>query len=582
MLSTPGPPSSRNSERCQRWSGLLQRIMVGQVFAIILLLAVAPIGAINVWFAWSAKKELIEREHATLSQIAEFAAFQYRQMLASVEQVIALEPLLMAVTLTDQAACNDLLRRHADSHPFVRAMLVISRDGIVRCASGAQGVGNNVSDRAYFRDALATGRFVVGEPVVARPVPVLVAPVALRLRGIDLAQTGESEPVVIAAALELDGFARQIQDHAGGLPDTWSSRRFVWIVDRHGIVMADPSSPDRRGSRAPFWREEGREGERRPSGVDFEGRELALSVSSGLPGGLFIVVGEPIETITTEAQWRLTASAMVGLAGLAAGLAVAFIVVTLLFLRPLKDLTAAALSLKAGKSDIVLPPHPFIGELADLRGSFVDMARVIAERERLLRMRNAELTDLSSQDPLTGVANRRALDRYLSEAWSVAAGSAQPLSLLFVDVDHFKLYNDTHGHQAGDAVLRAIAHALRHLPLREADLVARYGGEEFVVVLPGTPLAGAVAVAERALAAIRALGIPHHASPKGSVSVSIGVASSRPDRDEHPDGLVAAADAALYRAKADGRDRVHAERPPSPGLETSGRLVDSASMVNQR
>jgi diguanylate cyclase (GGDEF)-like protein len=461
-------------------------------------------------------------------------------------------------------------------------MLAISRDGIVRCASGAQGTGNDVSDRAYFRDALATGRFVVGEPVVARPVPRLVAPVALRLSGVDLAQAGEREPIVMAAALELHGFARQVQQHAGGLPDTGASQRLVWIVDQSGVVMADPSSPDRRGTRAPFWREEATEGGRRLSGVDFEGRELALSVSRRLPGGLFIVVGEPIETITAEANWRLTASATVAVAGLMGGLAVAFIVVTLLILRPLKDLTAAAHSLRAGKSDIALPPHPFIGELAALQSSFLDMARVIAERERLLRLRNAELTDLSARDPLTGVANRRALDRYLSEAWSVAAGSAQPLSLLFVDVDHFKLYNDTHGHQAGDAVLRAIAHALQHLPLREADLVARYGGEEFVVVLPGTPLAGAVAVAERALAAIRALGIPHHASPKGVVSVSIGVASSRPDRDEHPDGLVASADAALYRAKADGRDRVHAEMPSSPGSETSGRVIDSTSVMSQQ
>jgi diguanylate cyclase (GGDEF)-like protein len=559
----------------------LRRISVGQVFAIILLVAVAPIGAINVWFAWSAKRELVDSNHASLSQIAEFAAFQYRQMLASVEQALALEPLLLAVTLTDQAACNDLLKRRVTSHSFILAMLAVSRDGIVRCASAAQGMGTDLSDRAYFREALATDRFVIGEPVVARPVPRLVAPVALRLAGADPARRGETEPVVMAAALELDGFARRVQELAGGLPDAGSSQRLVWIVDPRGVVMSDPSSPDRRGSRASFWREEARGGDRRLIGADFEGRELALAVSSRLPGGLFIVVGAPLEAITAEANWRLTASAMVGLIGLSAGLAVAFFVVTFLILKPLGSLTAAAHMLKAGKSDMGLPSRPFIGELADLRGSFVDMAKVIAERERLLRTRNAELTDLSSQDPLTGVANRRALDRYLSEAWPVAAGSSQPLSLLFVDVDHFKLYNDTHGHQAGDAVLRAIAHALRHLPLREADLVARYGGEEFVIVLPGTPLAGAVAVAERALAAIRALGIPHHASPKGSVSVSIGVASSRPDRDEHPDGLIASADAALYRAKADGRDRVHAEMSPSIGLETFRRSIDSASMANQ-
>jgi len=310
---------------------------------------------------------LVQRQHDTLPQIAEFSAFQYRQMLLSVEQALALDPLLLAVVLPDQLACNDLLRRRADNHPFISAMLAISRDGTVRCASAGQGLGINLSDRAYFRDALATDRFVVGEPVVARPVPRLVAPVALRLAGVDPVRGGGMEPVVIAAALALDGFVSRLQELAGGLGLAAASRNLVRIVDARGVVMSDPLMPDRRGSVAPFWHEGSSEGEQRAVGRDFDGRDIALAISRQLPGGLFVVVAAPIDAITVEANRRLWGSVMVALASLLAGLGLAFLVVRRLILQPLGSLTEAAHVLKSGASDISLSSHRFIGELADLQ-----------------------------------------------------------------------------------------------------------------------------------------------------------------------------------------------------------------------
>jgi diguanylate cyclase (GGDEF)-like protein len=208
------------------------------------------------------------------------------------------------------------------------------------------------------------------------------------------------------------------------------------------------------------------------------------------------------------------------------------------------------------------------------------MAKVITERERLLRLRNAELKDISSRDSLTGIANRGAFDRYLSEVWAAAAASENPLSLLFVDIDYFKRYNDTYGHQAGDLALRVIAHALQHLGLRDSDMIARYGGEEFVILLPNTSLAGAVTVAERAVAAIRNLDMPHDASPKRRISISIGASSCYPSNDNHPDSLIASADAALYHAKAAGRDQVYAEILSSTQNKTPEQEFNSTAMVN--
>ncbi len=171
-----------------------------------------------------------------------------------------------------------------------------------------------------------------------------------------------------------------------------------------------------------------------------------------------------------------------------------------------------------------------------------------AERERL----NAILARHASEDPLTGLANRRALSEALWREWERAGRSGLSTGLLFVDVDHFKPYNDHYGHHAGDAALQAVATALQGALLRPADLAARYGGEEFVILLPETDTEGAVEVAQRVLAAVDALALPHATGGSGRLTVSVGVAARRAE-GKGPQALLDAADAALYAAKAAGR-----------------------------
>ena len=188
---------------------------------------------------------------------------------------------------------------------------------------------------------------------------------------------------------------------------------------------------------------------------------------------------------------------------------------------------------------------------------FRPAVQAIAREQEQLAAANDELQRLSNQDGLTGIANRRLFDDFFIAEWQRAVRSEQPLSVIMADVDQFKLYNDTYGHQAGDECLRKVASVLRGGIQRATDLVARYGGEEFAVILPDTDADGAAAVAERLRAAVEGLGIPHAASSVGPVvTISLGVATVRPYADGMPLAVVAQADLALYRAKQQGRNRV--------------------------
>ncbi|WP_338072064.1 diguanylate cyclase [Billgrantia bachuensis] len=172
-----------------------------------------------------------------------------------------------------------------------------------------------------------------------------------------------------------------------------------------------------------------------------------------------------------------------------------------------------------------------------------------------------QLHQISTMDGLTGIANRRHFDAFLAREWQRARRNGHALSVIFIDIDHFKEFNDHYGHVAGDDTLRAIAEALTRVVHRASDLVARYGGEEFVCVLPDTDLEGALRVAERIHLEIRALDIPHaHATHTDRVTASLGVASCAPALDDtgHEE-LMAQADSQLYRAKRQGRDRVAAQ-----------------------
>ena len=182
--------------------------------------------------------------------------------------------------------------------------------------------------------------------------------------------------------------------------------------------------------------------------------------------------------------------------------------------------------------------------------------RRVRNQVELVRARD-RLTRLASTDGLTGIHNRRHFDEMLQREYARLARSGGMLSLILLDIDHFKAYNDTYGHLRGDECLRSVAHAVIGCMYRAADIAARYGGEEFACILPDTSEDGAVATAERIRASIAALHIPHASSPTAEyVTASFGVATERCRPGHSELGLLARADEQLYRAKGSQRNSI--------------------------
>ena len=214
--------------------------------------------------------------------------------------------------------------------------------------------------------------------------------------------------------------------------------------------------------------------------------------------------------------------------------------------------------------------EPIVVELAPGKYKLVDVPQLllaqaqihelakkkIEELHKEAEAAKKELERLATIDGLTQVANRRRLDEYLDRQWQQLALQKAPLSLILCDIDYFKRYNDTYGHQAGDDCLQKVARVISEAARQRGDLVARYGGEEFAVVLPQTPCSGAVTVANGIQERVKNLHISHRGSPLSDwVTLSLGVASTIPSGSEKPASLIAAADSVLYLAKDQGRDR---------------------------
>jgi diguanylate cyclase (GGDEF)-like protein len=284
-------------------------------------------------------------------------------------------------------------------------------------------------------------------------------------------------------------------------------------------------------------------------------------------------VGARQRAITQAASWlsapaiepedvMLSASAMIDAANaqlieafaisalmLLAGMAMAWVLASYSIIRPLDALARAARRLRDGDiSAQASLPSLAVSELGKLAAVFNATVADIADRDQRLER-------LVKQDALTGLANRRTFDATLNHDWEQAARAGRPMALIMIDVDHFKRYNDTYGHPAGDACLRTVATAIADAVRQSTDTAARYGGEEFAIILPEADVMAAMKVADRVVRQIAALNVPHRGAPSGRLSISAGVAAINPGAGNSAQWLIDAADTALYRAKNSGRNK---------------------------
>ncbi len=230
----------------------------------------------------------------------------------------------------------------------------------------------------------------------------------------------------------------------------------------------------------------------------------------------------------------------------------------IIFLTSMDKDEDIARGIEAGGDDYLLKPISEVVLQAKINAMrrLVEMQRSLVEVTQELNTANKELQRLSTTDGLTGLANRRFFDELSAREWRRCERMKKPMSLVMVDVDHFKKYNDTYGHQGGDECLKLVAAQVARAAPRASDLAARYGGEEFVLVLGETTMDGAKWVANHIRQHVAELNLPHSASSIGHVSVSCGVASVLPLEGQEFDTLLKFADEALYKAKEQGRNTV--------------------------
>jgi diguanylate cyclase (GGDEF)-like protein len=358
------------------------------------------------------------------------------------------------------------------------------------------------------------------------------------------------EPSVILAGMNMDWMAG-LMASLGNRPGVEAA-----LVDSKGIVITS-QPPDRDAVGRPYAGDAGNATPENGSAiVNVNGVAKLVSVVRIPETDTRMVVSidheamlAPINHDIQKAYVQLALVSLLALLG-------AWFVGEQFIIGPIRLMTGMANRFGQGDLSARATGNQIPSEFRPLAMAFNVMAAQLAERERDLIATNDRLTVMASIDLVSGLANRRGFQSRLEFEWLKMQQFVGTLALLMIDVDHFKLFNDSYGHPEGDACLARVGEALAGLASTTMGFAARYGGEEFCLMLPGVDRARAVAVGEMVRDAVERLGIPHSMSQFGVVTVSVGVALVSPDGELRPTDLLEAADAALYAAKHRGRNTV--------------------------
>lgn len=547
-------------------AGLNRFLGIRARLVLLALILVAPLMLERVRSLEETRNSQIAIAYSEFSRIAQRSADSQREAISSVETVLKSAAHIQASRHTGEPDCDTLQASLPVKLPWIRNLTVVGNDGRIKCATLDTLIGLDLSDRDYFKRARQARDLVFSDFLLSKydnePIMMAAYPVA--------AINSQSD-LVIVAGVDLAWMSRIMSD-LSGRPGIMAV-----LVDSAGTVLAAPADhagmigrplngiPSLSAAAARALNPDRESGILSFSSSDGAKRTMSFSRIPGTQSRLILIVNEARVAADINRDIR-NAYLQLGLVCLLVLLG-ALVAAEALIIRPINTLVAIARRFGEGEWSVRASNSRLPAEFAPLTRAFDVMAMQLSERERELIASNDRLTVMASIDMLSGLANRRGFQSRLDYEWMRARQCNGELSLLMIDVDHFKPFNDTYGHPEGDACLSRIGKTLEGIAEATAGFAARYGGEEFCLLLPNTGAERALEIGETVRAAVYALAIPHSTSSHQTVTVSVGVAGSRPDEVLKPADLLEAADASLYVAKRSGRNTVAGHRLGQTGAK---------------
>lgn len=527
---------------------LKQSFGIRQRLVMLALILVAPLMLDRVLVLEHTRANQARLATEDLARLARQTAAAQRDVMSSVEAVLHSAAYIQVAAENTGQGCAILRASIRIEMPWIISVSVVGKDGRIACSTMPNYLGLDISDRPYYRKAIETHGFVLSDLVISRlnGHPLLLA-------SYPTSAISAGAPSVILVGLNMEWI--------GGLMTSLAERPGVeaTLIDGHGLVLASqPNDPDAFGKPYAGLAGEGAKtsGDTGSALVTTPRGKRLISWARIADTGTRMIISidyeslmAPIKRDIRNAYLQLAFVAILALIG-------AWFVGEQFIIRPIRLLTGLANRFGQGDRAARAAARELPAEFKPLANAFNTMAAQLAERERELIASNDHLTVMASIDMVSGLANRRGFQARLEFEWLKMHQLQSPLALMMIDVDHFKLYNDSYGHPEGDACLARIGDALAQIANETMGFAARYGGEEFCLLLPNVERARALEIGETLRRRIEDMLIPHLTSDFGRVTVSVGVSVVVPQSDQRPEELVEAADAALYAAKHRGRNSV--------------------------
>ena len=523
--------------------------------ALLALILVAPLMLDRARSLEDTRSKQIARASQEFSELALHSADTQREVISSVETMLKSAAYIRASAGGVGRSCDILRESLPVNLPWISSLMIVGGDGHVQCATRPDLVGLDLSGRDYLKKAREVRNFVVSDFLFAiatdRPIIMAAYPVsAIR----------DDSDAVIVAGISLNWMSK-IMGNLGGRPGISAV-----LIDSTGTVLAAPADEASMIGRAldsiPLLAsvaEKAINSDKDSGSVAFVAADNSRRIVNfaripGTQSRLIVSIDETKVSAAINRDIR-TAYLQLGFVCLFVLLG-ALVAAEKLIIYPVDMMAATAKRFGQGDWSARAGPSRLPAEFVPLARAFNAMAAKLGERERELIATNDRLTVMASIDMLSGLANRRGFQSRLDFEWMKAQQYDSDLSLLMIDVDHFKLYNDSYGHPEGDACLTKLGETLAGIAADSLGFAGRYGGEEFCLLLPNTEAARALEIGERVRQAVLAQAMPHITSVHQIVTVSVGVATTKPNTNQRPGDLIEAADAALYAAKHRGRNAV--------------------------